>query len=105
MTGAERSTAVREQCVALFDDFAKDDFWKKLKSGVTAASLARDIQSQLPASHGKRSSADQLVADINRFGAGRSYFNVAELPFSSASFDNLFANRGNVNEVVAVSLV
>ena len=105
LTGAERSTAVREQCVALFDDFAKDDFWKKLKPGVTAASLARDIQSQLPASHGKRSSADQLVADINRFGAGRSYFNVAELPFSSASFDNVLATRGNVNEFVAVSLV
>lgn len=105
LTGAAKEAAARSHCVALFNDFPNDPAGFEGRSGLTGSQLASEIKQTLPRSHALTGAADNLIADIRRYGAGQVYLSTTGFAVDSATTNSLRIANGRVNEVTATSLL
>lgn len=111
LTGGQRAIAARQQCTALFARFPNKKFYRDvaplagLRPGLTGKQLASEVRANIPAGNRLASTANQIVSDLETYGAGYDYYKVARLPIVQEARDALFLdNRGEITETSAISL-
>ena len=100
LTGDSRKAAVRDHCVAVFNEFA----YFAAPVGGSSAEFAAEIRSALPKGHVMAGRASELIADIRRFGDGNMYM-PGQLPVDVAASNALASAKGRVSAVTSAAIL